>query len=130
MKKVTKKQKKETTLDDLATMVAKGFAEQGKNLNDFKTEMYGFKSEMLGFKSDMTSFKSEMTSFKSDTEASFNKINKAISEMGSDIHSMKDRINNIDKVLGPLLHVVDSLKFNWRDHDTRITRLEKKILNK
>ena len=46
--------------------------------------------------------------------------------MQSDILTIKDRLDKIEKVLEPLLIVVDSMKIIQRDFENRILRLEKK----
>jgi archaellum component FlaC len=59
MKKVNKKIKKETTIDDLAIMVQNGFME-------VKSEIGGMKSGIGGMKSDIKNIKADVEDIKTD----------------------------------------------------------------
>lgn len=94
------------TLDDLAIMVAKGFSDQESRFNK--------RFDSLEEKFNVLDDKVE-------------NLDKAIFDLQLRIGSVEERLSSIEKTLGPLLLVVDTLKFNWKDHDMRIARLEKKI---
>jgi len=106
MKKKTGKKRKSTSIESLAVMVQKGFAEQSRDFGEFKTGMVGFKADMLDFKQ---------------------KTEKSLYNIDSKLLTVDKRLDSIEKTLGPLVHVVDALKVNYRDHETRISRLEHKF---
>jgi hypothetical protein len=105
MKKESEKIKK-ISVDDLALMIQRGFSEQGKKLDEFKDEMYEFKDEMYEFK---------------------NQAGKTLFSIDSKLKDVDKRLDTIEKTLGPLVHVVDVMKINWRDHENRILNLEKRM---
>ena len=111
MKRSPKKKKKETTIDDLAGMVQRGFLNQESKFNKrFDT----IEEEISGLKD-----------FEKRTD-------KAVFELQSDMDEVKKRLGSIEKTLGPLTYTVDNMKFNLRDYELRISRLEKKagLVNK
>jgi hypothetical protein len=95
-----------TEIDNLALMVQKGFQEQSKELREFKDEMYEFKDEMYGFKSS--------------TEGSFFEIKGNIKNIFGKLNS----IENIQEEIKPMLRV---LKYNDKDLDKRVTKIEHKL---
>ena len=98
MKKESEKIKK-ISVGDLALMIQRGFSEQGKKLDEFKDEMYEFK----------------------------NQAGKTLFSIDSKLKDVDKRLDTIEKTLGPLVHVVDVMKINWRDHENRILNLEKRM---
>lgn len=50
---------------------------------------------------------------------------KSFFELNSQMAVTNQRLGNIEKVFGPLVHVVDALKVNFRDHEMRLARLER-----
>lgn len=106
MKKI---KEKNITLDELAIMVQKGFMAQDKRIDEvIRTMQEGFK----------------------ETDQRFTRLEKAVLELKSAQETTHDRLNAIEKVLGPLMLMVDVMNKNNRDHEIRIARLEKKLLLK
>ena len=108
-----KLRKKDITLDDLAAMVQRGFSEQAG-------EIKGVKSELAGLKSEFADFRAEFELFARKTD-------RAIFNLQSEMSTVSERLNNIEKILVPLMHLADALKLNSRDHESRISRLERKM---
>lgn len=94
MEKQSRKQ--QITLDTLAQMVQRGFAEQSAQVRSFQSEFEDFRR----------------------------KTDKTLFELQSEALTTNERLDRIEKVLVPLMHLADALKLNSRDHETRITRLE------
>ncbi len=110
MRKAQKTIKKNNvTIDDLAVMVAKGFEHIDK-----KFEVIDKRFDAIDKRFDVI-------------DERFNKIDQTLYEMQSDILTIKERLNKIEQVLGPLIIVVDSLKIIQREFDNRLTKLEKKV---
>lgn len=102
-------QKNNITIDDLAVMVAKGFGHVEKRF-----EKMDKRFDAMDERFDVM-------------DERFTKIDQTLYEMQSDILTIKERLNKIEQVLGPLLIMVDSLKIIQREFDHRLTRLEKKV---
>ena len=52
-KTLVKTRKKIDSIDELAVMVARGFADISGDISDFKSEMYEFRDEMYEFRDDI-----------------------------------------------------------------------------
>lgn len=61
-------------------------------------------------------------------ETKFGHMEKSMFEMKLSIETTNDRLNTIEKILSPLMLAVDVMKKTERDHENRITRLEKLLL--
>ncbi len=105
-KKVIKKKSVEQMIENLANMTAKGFSEQSKDLSHFKSEMHDFKDEMHDFKT---------------------KTERILYSIDGKLQIVDKRLDSIEKVLGPLVHVADALKREYRDHELRISKLEQRV---
>ena len=105
---MAKKIKKGISLDGLAVMIQRGFS---STVN---------KEEFISFKDEMYDFKDEMLSFKSKTESALYNINEKL-------QTIDGRIDAIEKTLGPLVHVTGALQREYRNHELRISKLERKV---
>lgn len=103
--KTTKKTKK-LTIDDLAIMVAGGFAGMDKKFDKRFNEVDKRLDKM---------------------DQRFEKMEQTLYEMQSDMLTIKERLNKIEKVLEPLLLIVESIKIIQLDFENRISKLEKKV---
>src|SRR3989344_1683359 len=97
MKKKTPVKKGRVTIDSLALMVQRGFSDMHVQFEEQRVDFDDFKKS----------------------------TGRSLFELHSQMASVNQRLGNIEKVLGPLVHVVDALKTNSRDHEIRITRLER-----
>ncbi len=104
----------EITIDDLARMIATGFQEASRDLNElrlelkndinnleikltdninaFKKEMYLFRDEMYAFKDEMYAFKDEMYVFRKETKAEFRELQTNHNEYGLKLKNHEKRI--------------------------------------
>lgn len=63
-------------------------------------------------------------------ESKSDRMEKSMFEMKLSLETTNDRLNTIEKILSPLMLAVDVMKKTERDHENRITRLEKLLLKK
>ncbi len=97
-RKVTKK----IEIEDLAIMVQKGFSEQGKRFDGLEEKFEGL-------------------------DGRIENLEKSGFEVKLQLESINDRLTGIEKILGPLVLVVDVMKNNWRDHEMRIAKIERRL---
>jgi len=57
-------------------------------------------------------------------------LDKLIFEIKLKLDNIDDRIKSIENILGPLVMVVDAMKNNWKDHEMRIVKIERKLQTK
>lgn len=115
MKKLdVKKKQKKVTLNDVASSV-KEVAESVDALARITTK--GFENTVS--KAEFGEFKQDMEDFKKKTD-------KSLFELQSDMGDVKLRVKNVEQTLGPVLSMTEALKLNWRDHESRLSRLERK----
>lgn len=88
-----------TTVDGLAVSTKKGFDEVKADIAEFKSEVSEFKG------------KTEMTLFSLDSSA----------------RTTNMRLDAIEKTLGPLIHLPGAVQREFREHDRRLSIIEKKI---
>ncbi len=93
---------KNITIDELAAMVQKGFMAQDEKID-------------AGFAA---------------MDERFTRLEKTVLELKSSQETTHDRLNAIEKVLGPLMLMAEVMNKNNRDHEIRIAKLEKKLLFK
>ncbi len=96
-KKILKK--KNVSIDDLALMVQKGFAEQDTKLEGSMRKL----------------------------DVKIEKIELALFDIKSDLTTIKGRLDAIDKILAHMQPMVSLLKFNDQDLEHRIARIEHKL---
>lgn len=65
-------------------------------------------------------FKEEMVDFKQKTELTLYK-------MDNKLQTVDERLDAIEKSLGPLVHVSDALQREFREHERRISLIERKV---
>ncbi len=56
----------------------------------------------------------------------FEDLEKSNYEIKTTLEDTRDRVTRIEKIVEPLIPTVDTMKKNWKDHEIRITKLEKK----
>lgn len=78
------------------------------------------KEDFSEFKEEMTEFKEEMTEFK-------HKTGLTLFNIDSKLQTVDQRLDAIEKTLGPLVHVSDAVQRELREHNERIARIEHKI---
>ena len=118
--KSKKTKNKSVTLDDLAIMVANGFSDQESRFNK---RFDGIDERFDRVEDRLDGVEDRLDSLENKVE----NLDKAIFDLQLRVGSVEDRLKSIEKTLGPLLTVVDIMKDNWKDHDMRISRLEKKM---
>ena len=96
-------------LDALAVTTKRGFDNVHGELKEFKDEMHEFKDEMHEFK---------------------NKTEESLFNLNSHANQTNDRLDAIEKTLGPLVHVSSIMQKEIRSLNTRVDRLEKIISHK
>ncbi len=111
-----KKQNKEIGFKELATMIdhlaiatANGFNRVEKRLDSVENKLDSVE-DRLG-----------------TIEEKLVKIEKELYEIQIKIGSFEQRLLSIERTLGPLLQVSDIMRQNWKEHELRIERLEKKM---
>ena len=97
MKKKVYSKKKSTSLDGLAVMVQSGFTDMQERMLE--------KPDFMDFKS---------------------KAEQILYAIDGKLQSVDQRLDAIEKTLGPLVHVTDALGREYRHLETRIARLEHK----
>ena len=107
-KKVTLENVAES-IDTLAVITKKGFDDVHSELKEFKDEMYEFKNEMHEFK---------------------DKTEKSLFDLNSHANETNERLNAIEKTLGPLVLVSSVVQKEIRSLNIRVLRLEKIISHK
>ena len=107
-KKVTLENVAES-VDNLAVITKRGFDNVHGELKEFKDEMHDFKDEMHDFK---------------------NKTDATLFTLSSKANETNDRLEAIEKTLGPLVHVFSVVQKEIRSLNTRVDRLEKIISHK
>lgn len=96
--------KKNITLDDLAVMVANGFADINErmatkdDLNELKEEFHEFKAEMYEFRDEMYEFKTEMYEFRSEVRFELKEIKSEIAEIQRQLVEIRKDIDNLYKL--------------------------------
>lgn len=97
-----------TTVDNLAIATNRGF------------ENAISKKEFGEFKEEMTDFKEEMTDFAKKT-------NLTLFNIDGKLQTVDQRLDAIEKTLGPLVHVSNAVQRELREHSERIARIEHKL---
>lgn len=91
----------EKSVEGLAIMTANGF-------------------EKTVSKTDFAEFRDEMTDFKKKT-------GMTLFNMDSKLQTVDQRLDAIEKTLGPLVHVSNAVQRELREHNERIVRIEQKM---
>lgn len=109
MKKSAIKAKKNTTIDDLAVMVASGFSRV-----DERFEQVDQRFEQVDMRFDQI-------------DKRFDKVEKYIFNLDSKVQTIDTRLKNVEKALEPLTLSYNVFSREIRDMNLRISNLEKKI---
>lgn len=98
----------EKSIDSLAMITKRGFD------NTVSKEAFGeFKEEMTDFKIDITEFAQ--------------KTSLTLLNIDAKLQTVDQRLDAIEKTLGPLVHVSNAVQRELREHNERIARIEHKI---
>jgi hypothetical protein len=87
-----KNTKKETTLDDLALMVAKGFNDMDEKIEKMDNRFTELRSEL---KSDIKSLKNDIKEIKADTENIKANLNKKVDKI--EYNTLTYRVEKLEK---------------------------------
>ncbi len=90
-----------TTVDNLAIATKRGF-------------------DNTVSKTEFTEFKSEMTEFKKNTE-------RTLFNLDSHARTANERLDAIEKTLEPLIFVSGAMQRELREHERRISHVERKV---
>ena len=117
---------KNTTLDDLAVMVSRGFTELRtelkEDIGEVKKDVAGVKEDLAGVKKDLTVMKEDLEDVKKDV-AGVKEVVKIVAEEMDALHKDVRYIKNTTDML-VRGDIARDTKFE--ELDTRVERLERK----
>ena len=90
---------KNTTLDDLAGMVAKGFGGVEVEISDIKTEISDIKTEISDIKTEISDVKTEMEEGFDEVKTELHEIHGIVASQRNDIDRFATRIKKLEEAV-------------------------------